>query len=160
MTERRAIKIGSACLAVHAKYQHYPGRLDELMPDVLPSVPVAKYTLGGNNFFYFSPPEGREPMLYYEAFPPFGRRFYHMETGDWATSTETAAHSASCPVAPSAGAPLLLLPASVSHFHGDLPASICLLLPNRDVFPALDFFRAVCPLGAKFLVPPGVTKIA
>lgn len=80
MADRRAIKIGSACLAFHAKYQHHSGRLDELVPDFLPSVPVAKYTLGGNNFFYFSPPEGREPILYYEAFSPSGRRFYHMET--------------------------------------------------------------------------------
>jgi hypothetical protein len=83
IADRRAIKIGNACLAFHGKYQRYPRHLDELVPDFLPSVPLAKYTLGGNNFFYFSPPSGREPMLFYEAFPPFGRRFYHMESGGW-----------------------------------------------------------------------------
>jgi hypothetical protein len=42
---------------------------------------VAKYTLGG--FFHYYRPTSGEPMLYYEALPPFGRRFYHMETGGW-----------------------------------------------------------------------------
>ncbi len=83
MADRRAIKIGNACLAFRVKYQRYPHRLDELVPEFLPSVPVAKYTLGGDHFFYFSAPSGREPMLFYEALPPFGRRFYHMETGGW-----------------------------------------------------------------------------
>ena len=84
MADRRAIEIGKACLAYHAKYNHHPQRLNELVPEFLPSVPAAKYTLGaGNNFFYFSSLNGREPMLFYEALPPFGRRFYHMETGSW-----------------------------------------------------------------------------
>ena len=75
--------IGNACLAFHLKYRRYPLRLDELVPEFLPSVPAAKYTLGGDHFFYFNPPSGLEPMLYDEALPPFGRRFYHMETGRW-----------------------------------------------------------------------------
>jgi hypothetical protein len=83
MADRRAIKIGNACLAFQAKYRRYPRRLDELVPAFRPSVPVAKYTLGGSGFFYFNPPAGREPTLFYEAMPPFGRRFYHMETGGW-----------------------------------------------------------------------------
>jgi hypothetical protein len=83
MADRRAIKIGNASLAFHAKYQRYPHNLQELVPEFLSSVPVAKYTLGGDSFFYFSPPNGREPRLYYEALPPFGRRFYHMETKSW-----------------------------------------------------------------------------
>jgi hypothetical protein len=83
IADRRAIMIGNACLAFHLKHRRYPDRLDELVPEFLPSVPVAKYTLGGDHFFYFSPPSGLEPMLYYEALPPFGRRFYHMETGRW-----------------------------------------------------------------------------
>jgi hypothetical protein len=84
MADRRAIELGNACLAYHAKYQRYPNRLDELVPEFLPSVPLAKYSLGGSAvFFYASRPDGREPMLFYEAIPPFGRRFYHMETGRW-----------------------------------------------------------------------------
>ena len=83
MADHRAIALGNACLAYHAKYQHYPQRLDELVPEFIPSVPLAKYTLGGGSFFYSAGLSGREPMLYYEALPPFGRRFYHMETGGW-----------------------------------------------------------------------------
>lgn len=83
MADRRAVELGKACLAYHAKYNHYPQRLNELVPEFIPSVPVAKYTLGGNSFFYSSRSDGSEPMLYYEALPPFGRRFYHMETGGW-----------------------------------------------------------------------------
>ncbi len=84
MADRRAIKIGNACLAFHAKCQRYPNRLQELVPEFLPAVPVAKYMLGGaDHFFYFSSPSGTEPMLYYEALPPFGRRFYHLQTGGW-----------------------------------------------------------------------------
>jgi hypothetical protein len=81
MADRRAIELGKACLAYHARYQHYPQHLEELVPEFLPSVPVAKYTLGG--FFHYYRPTSGEPMLYYEALPPFGRRFYHMETGGW-----------------------------------------------------------------------------
>ncbi len=33
---------GTPCLAYRAKYQHYPQRLQELVPEFLPSVPVAK----------------------------------------------------------------------------------------------------------------------
>ncbi len=82
MADRRAIALGNACLAYRAKYQHYPQRLQELVPEFLPSVPVAKYALSGF-FFYSRPSSGGEPMLYYEELPPFGRRFYHMETGRW-----------------------------------------------------------------------------
>lgn len=83
LADQRAIAIGNACLKFHAKYKRYPDRLDELVPDFLPSVPVAKYTPVGNHFAYSNSPQGGEPMLFYEAFPPFGRRFYHMESGAW-----------------------------------------------------------------------------
>lgn len=82
MADRRAIALGNACLAYRAKYHHYPQRLQELVPEFIPSVPVAKYALSGF-FSYSSRPTGGEPMLCYEELPPFGRRFYHMETGDW-----------------------------------------------------------------------------
>jgi hypothetical protein len=83
MADRRAIMIGKDCLAFHAKYQRYPESLNELVPEFLRSVPPAKYTLWGAPFFYVSRPEGGEPILYYQALPPFGRRFYHMEKGYW-----------------------------------------------------------------------------
>jgi hypothetical protein len=82
IADRRAIALGNACLAFHAKYNHYPQQLNELVPEFIPYVPMAK-SLAGASFMYFSPPSGHEPMLYYQALPPFGRRFYHMEKGSW-----------------------------------------------------------------------------
>jgi hypothetical protein len=84
MADRRAVKLGEACLAYRAKYHHYPKSLKALVPEFIPSVPVAKYgLLGGDRFIYSSQEDEREPMLYYEATPPFGRRFYHMESRSW-----------------------------------------------------------------------------
>jgi len=82
LADRRAIAIGNACLAYRAKYHQYPAELKALVPEFLPSVPVAKW--GGEHFHYSRALEpDREPMLWYEAVPPFGRRFYHMESGWW-----------------------------------------------------------------------------
>jgi len=84
MADRRAVKLGDACLAYRAKYHRFPKELKELEPEFIPSVPVARYgLLGDDRFIYFSPGNDREPMLYYEAVPPFGRRFYHMESRSW-----------------------------------------------------------------------------
>jgi hypothetical protein len=84
MADRRAVKLGDACLAYRAKYHHYPKSLKALVPEFISSVPVARYGInGGDRFSYSSWEDDREPMLYYEALPPFGRRFYHMETRSW-----------------------------------------------------------------------------
>ena len=82
IADRRAIAIGNACLAYRAKYHQYPAELKDLVPEFLPSVPVAKWS--GEHFSYSRALDpDREPMLYYAAVPPFGRRFYHMESGGW-----------------------------------------------------------------------------
>lgn len=84
MADRRAVKLGDACLAYRAKYHRYPKNLKALVPEFISSVPVARYgLLGGDRFINSSQHDDREPMLYYEAIPPFGRRFYHMETRSW-----------------------------------------------------------------------------
>jgi hypothetical protein len=81
IADRRAIAIGNACLAYRAKYHQYPADLKELVPEFLPSVPAAKW---GEHFSYSRALEpDHEPMLWYAAVPPFGRRFYHMESGGW-----------------------------------------------------------------------------
>lgn len=84
MADRRAVKLGDACLAYRAKYHHYPKTLNVLVPEFIPSVPVARYGLLGNDhFIYASVNDDWEPMLFYEAMPPFGRRFYHMQSRTW-----------------------------------------------------------------------------
>jgi hypothetical protein len=82
IADRRAIAIGNACMAYRAKYHQYPAGLNDLVPEFLPSVPAAKW--GGEHFFYSRAANSdHEPMLWYAAMPPFGRRFYHMESGGW-----------------------------------------------------------------------------
>ena len=55
MADRRAVKLGDACLAYRAKYHHYPKNLQALVPEFVPSVPVARYgLLGGDRFMRFS----------------------------------------------------------------------------------------------------------
>ena len=84
MADRRAVKLGDACLAYRAKYHHYPKDLNALVPEFILSVPVARYGLFVNDGFFYYPNENdREPMLWYEALPPFGRRFYHLESRSW-----------------------------------------------------------------------------
>jgi hypothetical protein len=94
MADRRAVKLGDACLAYRAKYHHYPKDLEALVPEFIPSVPVPRYSLVPDRFTY-SPGSSystagevsddlqEEPMLYYQVVPPFGRRFYHMESRAW-----------------------------------------------------------------------------
>ena len=84
MADRRAVKLGDACLAYRAKYHHYPKHLEELVPEFISSIPLARYGLiGGDSFTYVCWQDDREPMLWYAAVPPFGRRFYHMESRSW-----------------------------------------------------------------------------
>ena len=86
MAARRAVRLGDACLAYRAKYHHYPNNLEALVPEFVPSVPVAMYGLLWGNwlqFSYSSNGDDREPMLYYGPIPPFGRHFYFMETRSW-----------------------------------------------------------------------------
>lgn len=82
IADLRAIEIGNACVAYRAKYHQYPVGLKELVPEFLSSVPPAKW--GGERFCYSRALDAdHEPMLWYAAVPPFGRRFYHMESGTW-----------------------------------------------------------------------------
>ena len=90
MADRRAVKLGDACLAYRAKYQHYPQNLNALVPEFISSVPAPRYALVPDRFTYFPRSSysttdevydlQNEPMLYYQVVPPFGRRFYHMES--------------------------------------------------------------------------------
>jgi hypothetical protein len=52
MADRRTVKLGDACLAYRAKYHHYPGNLEAVVPEFISSVPVARYGLPGDTFQY------------------------------------------------------------------------------------------------------------
>jgi len=81
--DRRAIMIGNACLAYHTKYHQYPAELEDLVPEFLSSVPRAKWNGEGFRYSRWPLDADHEPMLYYAAMPPLGRRFYHIESRAW-----------------------------------------------------------------------------
>jgi hypothetical protein len=78
----RAESVASAVHAFQTKYGRYPQRLDDLVPEFLPTVPRAKYTLSFGEFRYFVSTNGI-PRLQFTDFPPFGRPTYSFESNSW-----------------------------------------------------------------------------
>ncbi|WP_165227074.1 hypothetical protein [Aquisphaera insulae] len=79
IAEANARRIVAACEAYHAAHGRFPEKLDELVPNYMNSVPVAKYCLGpGSRFQYYS----KQPLLWWEVFG-FLRRIYDFNTRRW-----------------------------------------------------------------------------
>jgi len=53
IAEARSQPVITACKQFHAKYQRYPEELRELVPEFIPAVPHAGYTLISRRFNYF-----------------------------------------------------------------------------------------------------------
>ncbi len=81
LAHHRAEALITAIKSFHQKYHRYPERLDNLAPEFVEQVPLAKYTLFLNNFFYYGG-EG-EASLFYVSFPPFGRPIYQFPKDEW-----------------------------------------------------------------------------
>src|SRR6266545_469978 len=83
LARRRADALITACRQYEARHGRLPDRLDELVPDFIPSVPLAKYTLMPpfNMFMYMVRP-GKHSLMWV-AFPPFGRPYYVFEDNRW-----------------------------------------------------------------------------
>ena len=83
---QRTIAMGNAERLIQAceRYREdngaYPEHLGELVPRYLNSVPRAKYCCSRSEFWYFGAPR---PLLVWYEVPPFGRRVYNFETGNW-----------------------------------------------------------------------------
>lgn len=71
----------SAVKVFHTKHQRYPKSLEDLVPGFIDAVPVAKYTLGLNQFWYYS--DEQYASLFYVALPPFGRLTYDFTRDEW-----------------------------------------------------------------------------
>jgi hypothetical protein len=83
VAEANGQRIVAACEDYHAANGRFPGKLDELVPKYMNSVPVAKYCLGpGSRFFYVAPDHG-SAMLAWEIVAPHYRRVYNFETRCW-----------------------------------------------------------------------------
>jgi len=81
IAKRRADVLVSAVKAFHTKNQRYPKSLEELVPDYVERIPVTKYTLVFNQFYYR--PYSPHPVLFYVEFPPFGRPTYSFARDEW-----------------------------------------------------------------------------
>ncbi len=83
LARRRADTLIAACRQYEARHGRFPNRLDELVPDFIPSVPLAKYTLMPpfNTFMYTARP-GHHALMWV-ALPPFGRPYYVFEDNRW-----------------------------------------------------------------------------
>lgn len=82
VAEGRAKDIIAACEQFKAKSGHYPEKLSELVPDFLPVIPAAKYSLMmGTSFRYFARQDNH--ALMYEVVSPYDRKYYVFEKKAW-----------------------------------------------------------------------------
>ena len=81
LARARAEVLISAVKSFHAKNQRYPKSLEELVPDFIDGVPLAKYTLGLNKFWYGTSADST--FLFYVEVPPFGRPTYSFTRNEW-----------------------------------------------------------------------------
>jgi len=81
LAKHRADGLVAAVKAYQLRHQRYPDELEDLAPDFIASVPMAKYTLMSGSFQYWSSPQ-RHTLLYV-VFPPFARAVYNFEAGRW-----------------------------------------------------------------------------
>ena len=77
-----AARVIAACRAFEVRHGMLPDRLEDLVPEFLPNVPRAKYTLAWGGFTYSMAGKTRHTLMY-TTLPPFGRRVYHFEEGQW-----------------------------------------------------------------------------
>ncbi len=86
---RVADRVVAACDAYRTAHGRYPTKLDDLVPEQLPSVPRAKPTLMFGSFFYsdghaVTGEDGKQhPSLMYVQIPPFGRPVYLFDEKRW-----------------------------------------------------------------------------
>jgi hypothetical protein len=81
IAEANAQRVVAACEAYHAANGRFPQKLDELVPQYLNSVPVAKYCLlQPASFAYY---DLGTPKLYWYVVPPYLRKIYDFHTRSW-----------------------------------------------------------------------------
>jgi hypothetical protein len=82
--ETGATRVIAACRSFERGHGALPDPLEDLVPEFLPAVPRAKYTLAYGKFTYATSATGGHSLIYV-ALPPFGRRIYEFEPARWHT---------------------------------------------------------------------------
>jgi len=83
-TRAKAETVIGALKAYQAKNGQYPDQLEQLVPDYLPAIPKARFSLTMNEFRYFVSKDKNSHNLSYIAMPPYGFTYYNLEKGQWA----------------------------------------------------------------------------
>jgi len=81
LAKYRAEKLIVAIEAFHQSTGSYPEKLTDLVPGYIPAVPMAKYTLIFNKYWYIKDKDNAS--LFYVALPPFGRPTYSFTRQSW-----------------------------------------------------------------------------
>jgi hypothetical protein len=81
IAQSRAQTLIAAIKAFRQEHQRYPEKLDELVPEFVEGIPVAKYTLTFRKFYYVATPNYHG--LSYVGLPPFGRPTFKFERDAW-----------------------------------------------------------------------------
>lgn len=81
IAQHRAVDLIKKVDAFKDKYHRYPNTLDEMVPELMSSVPFSKFTLIFGRFGY-SAMQDRTTLMYY-GFAPFERRVYDFEFKRW-----------------------------------------------------------------------------
>jgi hypothetical protein len=81
VAEANAQRIVAACEKYHAAKGRFPKRLDELVPEYMNSVPVAKYCLGSG--FSYASLSDNTAKLWWAIVPPHYRKIYDFESRSW-----------------------------------------------------------------------------
>ncbi len=81
LAHQRATELIAACNQYYAQYKKYPDTLQDLVPEFVPEIPAAKYSLLSSSFRY-RVSEQDHVLMYIQIFP-FGRAFYTLEEGRW-----------------------------------------------------------------------------
>ncbi len=82
VANKNAQRVVTACEKYHAVNGKFPRTLDELVPQYMNSVPVAKYCFAWDRFFYSSH-SSDSTMLVWHVVPPHLRKIYDFETRRW-----------------------------------------------------------------------------
>lgn len=80
MATTNADRLVDVCERYHGVHGEYPARLADLVPRFVPAIPRAKCCLSHGEFHYSGPPNATLSWL---DTPPFGRRVYRFDTGQW-----------------------------------------------------------------------------
>lgn len=81
LAEEKAEELVATLKQYQLRHGHYPDRLDALVPEFITFVPRARFSFALPSFAYIATPQSHN--LSYVVMPPFGRKIYHMESGQW-----------------------------------------------------------------------------